>query len=88
MLNEKLMLSFLPSHQAVKLVISEADVELVCRKETLKNLIQFLKADEMHIFKGRLQLHKQGKIIEVIMKNKSIAIVASSDFEKALGYPS
>ncbi|MFA6278223.1 MAG: hypothetical protein WC622_15850 [Pedobacter sp.] len=83
-LNDKLILSFEPLGKKVRLIISESDVELACRKETIKNLKHFLTEDEMKIFKGRLQLHKQGDIVEVLLKNKPIAVVSSIEFEQIL----
>ncbi|TKC10321.1 hypothetical protein FA048_09005 [Pedobacter polaris] len=83
-LNEKLTLSFETLDKGVRLIISEADMELVCRKETYKNLQNFLKADEINIFKGRLQLHKRNEIIEVVIKNKPSAIISTNDFKNVL----
>ena len=73
-LNEKYTLSFEPLGNRVRLIILEVDVELVCRKETIKNLTNFLLKNEEKIFKGRLQLYKHQNIIEVILKGKPIAI--------------
>lgn len=84
MLNDKLILSFEPLGRKVRLIIFEADVELACRKETIKNLQQFLAEDETKIFKGRLQLHKREDIIEVLLKSKPVAIVSLSAFKEAL----
>ena len=83
-LNEKLILSFEPSGKKIRLVITEADEELVCRKETLKNLQHFLAEDQAHIFKGRLQLKKHDDIVEVFIKNMPVAIVAASNFKDVL----
>jgi hypothetical protein len=84
LLNNTLTLSFEPLGKKVRLIISEADVELACRKETIKNLKHFLTEDEMKIFKGRLQLHKKGDIVEILLKDKPIAVVASIDFKQIL----
>ncbi|MBB2145038.1 hypothetical protein GM921_06060 [Pedobacter sp. LMG 31464] len=84
LLNNTLTLSFEPLGKKVRLIISEDDAELACRKETIKNLKHFLTEDETKIFKGRLQLNKQGDIIEVLLKNKPIAVVSSIDFEQIL----
>lgn len=83
-LNEKYTLSFEPVGKKIRLAILEADVELVCRKETIKNLRDFMVKDELKIFKGRLQLNKQKDIIEVVMKDKPIAIVSAINFEQVL----
>lgn len=83
-LNEKYTLSFQQLGKKIRLTISEGDKELVCRKETLKNLDDFLLKEEIGIFKGRLQLYKHKAIIEVIMKGKPIAILSSKKMEKVL----
>ena len=68
----------------VVIAILEADVMLACRKETLGNLKKLMSLTEGRIFKGRLQLSKHGDIIEVIVKNTSVAVLGSSVFEQAL----
>lgn len=83
-LNSKHVLVFEPSGKKIRLVITEADEELVCRKETLKNLQHFLAQEQAHIFKGRLQLHKINDAIEIIVKDKPIAIISSASLEKIL----
>ena len=77
-------MSFEPLGKIVRLIIAEADEELVCRKVTIKNLKIFLIADEPKIFRGRLQLCKRNNVIEVIMKDKPIAIISLSSFEQVL----
>lgn len=83
-LNDQLILSFEPLGKRVRLVVSTSDEELACRKETIKNLTSFLKLEETHIFKGRLQLNKHGDIIELNIKNKPTALISSKDFEQIL----
>ena len=77
-------MSFEPLGKKVRLIIAAADEELVCRKETIKNLKNFLIADETKIFRGRLQLCKPDNVIEIIMKDKPIAIISFSSFERVL----
>lgn len=83
-LNGQLTLSFEPLGKKVRLIVSTIDEELVCRKETIKNLEAFLKQDETHIFKGRLQLNKHGDVIELNIKKKPTALISAQDFEKIL----
>ncbi len=83
-LNEKYTFSLELTGEKVRLILSEGDVELVCRKETIKNLRIFLLKDEFKIFKGRFQLNKHSDIIEVIMKDKPIAIISSIKLELLL----
>lgn len=80
-LSDKLILSFELLDRKVRLIISELDTELACRKETVKNLRQFLIADETKVFKGRLQLHKYNEVIEVILNNKPVAAISTKDFK-------
>ena len=83
-LNEKLVLSFELLDKKVRLIVLQADKELVCRKETTKNLQHFLSADQIDIFKGRLQLKKHNDIIEVVVKNMPVAIVSANSFREVL----
>jgi len=83
-LNEKYTLSFEQSGKKIRLIVSAANEKLVCRKETINNLKSFLLKDQLRIFKGRLQLNKLNDIIEVVMKDKPIAIVSASNFEHVL----
>lgn len=83
-LNHHYMLSAEPDGKKVRLIVSMANVEVVCRKETLKNLTSFLKETEAKIFKGRLQLHKQEDVIEVIVKKERIAVISAMEFEKLI----
>ena len=83
-LNDSLTLSFEPFGKKVRLIVATIDEELACRKETIKNLMAFLKLEETNIFKGRLQLNKHGEVIELNVKNKPIALVSSKDFEQIL----
>lgn len=83
-LNEKYILSFQQLDKKIRLILSEGDKELVCRKETLKNLDEFLSKEEVGIFKGRLQFYKHTTLIEVIMKGKPIAILSSKKMENVL----
>lgn len=83
-LSEKLTLSFEPRGKKVRLIISEADEELVCRQETLRKLGDFVAVEQLHIFRGRLQLKKNNDIIEIIMNHKPIAIVSANNFKETL----
>lgn len=83
-LNKELILSFEPFEKKIRLVVSTNTNELVCRKESLKKLKAFLQPEQNHIFKGRLQLDKQGEVIELLVKNKPAAFIATKDFEQIL----
>lgn len=83
-LNEQLTMSFEPDHKKVRLVVLHADEELVCRKETIKKLQQFLSVKQAHIFKGRLQLSKNDDVIEILVKQNSAGIISSNTLKKIL----
>lgn len=83
-LSEKLTLGFEPLGGKLRLIIFETDEELVCRKETIKKLQQFLSVKQAHIFKGRLQLRKNEDVIEVLVKQNSAGIISSNTFKKVL----
>lgn len=83
-LNEQLTLLFEPTDRKVRLVVLQADEELVCRKETIKNLQQFLSTERAHLFKGRLQLNKNYNVIEVLVKQNSAGVISSNTFKKVL----
>ncbi|HEY3249631.1 MAG TPA: hypothetical protein VGK25_00805, partial [Ignavibacteria bacterium] len=51
----------------------------------IKNLEQFIQSDQSRIFKGRLQLYKQRKNINVEVKGETIGIIYLDDFKKSLG---
>ena len=53
-------------------------------KRNDKEFEKILTEDETKIFKGRLQLHKQLDIIEILLKDKPIAVVSAIDFEQIL----
>ena len=84
LLNNSLILTLEPQDKKVRMIVSATEGELACRKESIGQLKKFLATTEGTIFKGRLQLSKHGDVIEVIVKNRSIAVVATSVFEQAL----
>ncbi|GGI25990.1 hypothetical protein [Pedobacter mendelii] len=83
-LQNDLNFSFEKLPDTIRLIISKNNEEWACRKEKLKNLISFLEADEMHIFKGRLQLFKSGNKIDIQVKNKKISSISTETFQQAL----
>lgn len=83
-LNEKLSFFFEPSDKKIRLVVTTADEELVCRKETLKKLHYFLAEEHAHLFKGRLQLFKSGDEIAIQVKNEIIVKIPVEKFRQAL----
>jgi hypothetical protein len=63
-----------------RLIVYKGKVENVCRKDTFKNLMQFIQSGEEHLFKGRLQLHKNSTAIDIIVKGKSAGSINTDDF--------
>ncbi len=83
-LDEKIALAFEPLEKNIRLIVLQANEELVCRKETLQKLNRFLSADKAHLFRGRLQLEKKNDLIEVLVKQKSVGIISSGKFKEVL----
>jgi hypothetical protein len=68
----------------VRLVIATDETELVCRKESFKNLEQFLQSGQGHIFKGRLQLYKDMNEVSVEIKGEILGKIPAIQLEKHL----
>jgi len=83
-LNNDFKLYFEKLPRTIKLVISKNNEECVCRKEKLKNLFSFTKADKENLFKGRLQLRKSDGKIDIQVKNELIGTVSNEAFKEAL----
>jgi hypothetical protein len=67
----------------VRLVITSNKTELVCRKESFRNLEQFLQSGQ-HIFKGRLQLYKDRSDVQVKVKDEILGKVPAVQLGKCL----
>ncbi|SOD14202.1 hypothetical protein SAMN06297358_1455 [Pedobacter xixiisoli] len=83
-LNNNLIFSIEPLVNSVRLIVSEVDHEIACRKETIKNLNSFLEGDNENIFKGRLQLSKLDQDIEIIINKIPIGKIPLYSFSKLL----
>jgi hypothetical protein len=64
----------------VRLIVYRDGVENVCRMESAKKLEKFVQSGEGHLFKGRLQLYRQGDEIGVIVKGKIAGTVNQGSF--------
>ena len=64
-----------------RLIILDDNAELVCHKVTVSELNQFLQQTDTHLFKGRLQLHKTGDYVAIIMKGEVIGSIPESEFQ-------
>jgi hypothetical protein len=83
-LSDKLSLVVEPYGKKLRLIITEGQTELACRKETAGNLKRFISSTEKNLFKGRLQLHKNNDTIIIMLKGEIAGAVAISLFENYL----
>ena len=83
-LNEALDFAVELHEKQARLVIYKNQEEYVCRKETISHLKRFLKAEEMRIFKGRLQLWKKATDIFVEVKGETVGIIPADLLENYL----
>ena len=83
-LNDKIKFSVEPKGKNIRLIASEADVELACRKESLKRINNFLSIENEHLFKGRLQLIKHKNQIDVKIKGLIVGSMEVQQFKEAL----
>ena len=58
----------------IRLVVYKKNLELVCRKTTMSQIKRFLDDAEEKLFKGRLQLLKDGDHILIKAKNEVAGI--------------
>lgn len=70
-----------------RLIIFKDGEELVCRKESLRKLLEFLKSDFGHLFKGRLQLIKTKTSIYFQVKGEVVGEIVDHRFEQLLQQP-
>lgn len=83
-LNNTHSLTTEPHIRGVRLVVLDHGEELVCRKETLKNLRAFMGSDSCRIFKGRLQLYKHQDGITVEVKGNGLGTIPVHVFKQLL----
>ena len=74
-LNDNVILQIEPSGKKLRLVIVKCYAELACRMETATNIKRFLASTETQLFKGRLQLHKNGEAILVKVKSEECGVI-------------
>jgi hypothetical protein len=68
----------------VRLVIYKDAQEYVCRKEAFPVLEKFTATSTDHIFRGRLQLHKDAGEIHVEVKGEILGSIPVNQFKKKL----
>jgi hypothetical protein len=62
----------------LRLIIKQRGQELVCRKEGLNRLLDFVQGGDAHLFKGRLQLSKENDAINIYMKDSLIGSIKAN----------
>jgi hypothetical protein len=59
----------------VRLIVKQLGKELVCRKESLNPLLDFVYGGDDHLFKGRLQIQKTKNAISFYMNGNIIGTI-------------
>jgi len=77
-LNDQLSFGIEQEDKHLRLVILEGGAELVCRKTNGTELVKFIRAENGHIFKGRLQLDNSGGYISVVVKGMQAGVVEAN----------
>jgi hypothetical protein len=83
-LNNQQQLGIEPLDKRVRLIVYNNGVENVCRKEHIKNLERFIQSGDNHLFKGRLQLHKNDDAIAIKVKGHIVGSVSNEAFKYCL----
>jgi hypothetical protein len=68
----------------LRLIIKQKGKELVCRKEGLNPLLDFIYGGNDHLFKGRLQLSKTKNAISIYMSGNIIGTIEARSFLEGL----
>jgi len=59
----------------VRLIVKQLGKELVCRKESINPLLDFVYGGDAHLFKGRLQIQKTKNAISIYMNGDIIGTI-------------
>ena len=78
-LSEAFSFSIERNENRVRLIVYKRGVENVCRKENVGRLQQFLKSGEGHLFKGRMQLHKNALGVSVMVKGELVGVLNNEE---------
>jgi hypothetical protein len=68
----------------VRLIIKQLGKELVCRKESINPLLDFIYGGDDHLIKGKLQINKTKNAISVYMNGNIIGTIEAKDFQDGL----
>ena len=77
-LNDQVSFGIKQENKRLRLVVFEGGAELVCRKTSRTELVEFIRAETGHLFKGRLQLDNSGGYICVLVKGLQAGIVKTN----------
>lgn len=64
----------------LKLIIKQRGKELICRKEGLNALLDFVYGGNDHLIKGRLQLSKTKTAISIYLKGDIVGTIEAKTF--------
>ncbi|TSD65992.1 hypothetical protein FFF34_000915 [Inquilinus sp. KBS0705] len=85
-LPENKQLHFERDNKKIRLVLTNGDHELACRKETASKMLSFLTSANEVLFKGRLQLRKNDDdTLTVALKGAVAGTISIAAFKKELG---
>ncbi|WP_158828150.1 hypothetical protein [Mucilaginibacter lacusdianchii] len=68
----------------VRLIVKQLGKELVCRKESLNPLFDFIYGGDGRLFKGRLQLSKTKNAISVYINGDIIGTIEARIFQEGM----
>jgi len=83
-LNDNCYLTTEPHNRGFRLIVTNNGIEVACRKETKRNLSEFLAQNDASIFKGRLQLVKLNNTIVIKIKGINIGIITNEQLNQLL----
>lgn len=83
-LDSNFKLSFEKLPHTIRLIVSNNNKELVCRKEILIKLFSFTEIDKANLFMGRLQLFKSDDKIDIQVKKEFIGTISNVIFKRVL----
>ncbi len=68
----------------VRLIVKKMGKELVCRKEGINPLLDFVYGNDAHLFKGRLQIKKTKSAISFYMNGDIIGTIEDRELRDGL----
>jgi len=68
----------------VRLIVKQLGKELVCRKESLNPLLDFIYGGDDSLIKGRLQINKTKNAISIYMNGNIIGTIEAKTFQEGM----